>query len=298
MQPHASAASQQAVPLYKRGLSHFDPSDRDRGRSFFQDGRVHLAVDGARARARVEDAQRSYGVGLDWSRVAAKRALHVFCECRRFAEGRTCEHIWAALLALYETGPENRPPGKDRVGLRKDRVSRWKDLGVAVAANADPEHLSTRAPSQDRSGQRAQRPIRSRRPSGPHADHRSAGASWRTQLDSLRDRIERFPDNAREPDGADRRLCLLVNTEASAEDGSLVLDVFEARFGASGNGSEDLAELRRASADSADLEQLLRLTGSPEEPSEPVTVVTALPVEPPARKGRQGQRRRVQKPAD
>jgi len=288
-QPHPSTGAHLAVPLYKRSLSHFDPIDRDRGRGFFQEGRVRLDVDGARARARVEDAKQSYGVGLDWSRVAARRALHVFCECRRFADGKTCEHVWAALLALHETGSASRPPGKDRVGLRKDRPSRWRNLGVVETR----EVQAPRAASQDRGGMRAQQPGHGRRPPEPKGDHRSAGAPWRRQLDALRDRIDTFPDNGREPAGADRRLCLLINTAASAGDSGLILDVFEALPTASGNG-EELSELRRASADPEDLERLFRPAERADGTGEPMAVVTALPVEPPMRKGRQGQRRRVQ----
>ena len=64
-----------------------------------------------------------------------KRRLHTFCECPRFASGELCRHVWAVLLALAETGPENQPPGKDRLGLRKDRAASWEDLGVSPDRN-------------------------------------------------------------------------------------------------------------------------------------------------------------------
>ena len=98
------------IPLYKRSSSHFDPAEREIGAECLQVGKVRLEIDGSRARALVENAgETTHRVGIDWTRIA-KRRLHTFCTCSRFADGDLCSHVWAVLLALAETGPENQPP--------------------------------------------------------------------------------------------------------------------------------------------------------------------------------------------
>ena len=122
------------MPLSNRARSHFEPEERRLGGECFRAGRVDLQIDGSRVRARVARAggEESPGcrVGVDVSRVPERR-LEAFCECRRFAGGHFCRHIFAVLLALDEAGPEHRPPGKDRLGVRRGDAASWEESGTA-----------------------------------------------------------------------------------------------------------------------------------------------------------------------
>ena len=216
------------VPLFKRSASHFQPGDRQRGNDYFIEGRVSLEVEGSRARAGVAGAERPfYRVGVDWSRVASERVLHTFCECQRFADGTPCKHLWATLLALAETGPENQPPGKDRLSLRKDRAAAWRDLGIAP----DEEDGAPRGlpPGREHPGRRPPRARRGRELPLPLGEPGRVGPipPWRAHLLSLGAEVAAAtaapaPAPARPPHGAR----LLVNTTASLAAGSLILDLF------------------------------------------------------------------------
>ncbi len=261
--PREAAGEARAVPLWKRTASHFDPGDRDRGAEYFVEGRVELEVAGSRARARVEGKEREvYVVGLDWTQVG-ERVLHAFCTCERFAGGRPCKHVWATLLALAESGPENQPAGKDRLSLRKDRAASWPDLGVA------PE------PERPRPARRARahlaRPARLRAVGdrGPHV----GGSAWRSLLAEVRE--ESAGPQAAVVEEAATELRLLIDTAASQSASGLVLDVFE-RPAATG-GEE--GKLRRATVGTERLQELLGA-------DQPLALVTALAVEPPLRQVR------------
>ncbi len=241
-----------------------------------------MEVDDTRVRAQVQDSGgQSHGVGLEWSRVPAKRALHVFCSCRGFSEGKPCKHLWATLLALNELGPEGCPPGKDRVGLRKDNASRWRDLGVSPAAREARNFRSAKRP--------ARRPNRRNQPSARRG--RTTEPSWRTQLTAIREEVEKLADLGEEPAAppalATRGIRFFINTTASLAAGGLVLDIFAPKAGAAGQSGE----MRRISIPPEELEGLLR----PEETPESLAVVTALPAGPQSHKGRSGPRRRAQR---
>jgi len=260
----------QPVPLFKRAASHFQPGDRQRGEEYFAEGRVQLEVQGQRARAKVAGAERPfYRVGVDWSRVASDRVLHAFCECQRFADGRPCKHLWAALLALGETGDENQPPGKDRVSLRKDPPGAWRDLGLTPGENG----LGLDRTRQGRGHRR-------RRDRGvpPGQVPLAGAAAWRAQLAAVREEVGALQTAAaaaaahpRPPAGPVR---LLVNITASQGNG-LLLDVF-----ARDPGAGDGARWKPSSVGADELEEALRLPG----------LLTALPPEPPRRqpRGRRG----------
>ena len=289
-------ADVQPVPLFKRTASHFQPGDRQRGEEYFQAGRVELEVDANRARARVAGSERPiYRVGVDWSQVATERVLHAFCDCQRFADGRPCKHLWASLLALAESGPENQPPGKDRLSLRRDRSGAWRDLGITV----EDERREVRPGGTD--GRRVRR-------RGEQAGRAAAVAgiptTWRSLLAAARERTSRAGDdgghatpvpqpNAGAANGGTRGprpLRLLLNAAASQADDALVLDVAELRLIPGGGG----VKLQPASVTTEELEALL----APPAPSDPAggvtppppAIVTAIPPEPPRQqpRGRRG----------
>ena len=240
------------VALFRRSTSHFQEADRDRGQSYFEDGRVDITVQGERASGHVEGTdQDSYAVGLDWSQVGKRRALHAFCECPRFRGGRPCKHVWATLLAIGEMGTEHSPPGRDRLGLRKDRAGIWPELGITEPDDAPVVRR--------RSGRSRSR--KSRRGMGDAHD-----GAWRTQLAALRDPPARGPQHK----GVDG-LCVLINTTASLGSPGMVLDIFAPRKDA----PTEPANLRRSRVDPADLEALLQPT-DPDGSGQPLAVITSL----------------------
>ena len=236
---------------------------RERGKHDLEAGRVALEIDGLRARARVEGADKNtYAVGLDWSRVEAKRALHAFCECRRFAAGKPCEHVWATLLALAGNGDEIQPPGRDRVSLRKDRASAWDDLGVSPEALAIAVAVEE-APPRRRATKRAR------------GSARHPSTSWRSQLDSLRAEVGRLsspvvPVTTAADAAVSTRF--LVNTAASRTNGGLVLDVFTRRMGPGGKPGK----LKRTGIEPEELSSLLLPKGAPADTAGELAVITAL----------------------
>ena len=238
------------VPLYKRSSSHFQPSERDRGTEFFEEGRVSLEVEGQRARARVEESEHeSLRVGVDWARVG-KRRLHTFCECPRFANGDLCRHVWATLLALSETGADNQPPGKDRLGLRKDRAASWEDLGVSADRNEVRALHTSEVASTD------SKPVRTAHARSTSTRRRGAVASWRSQLALLRDELAVSAGPAAAmvsvPTRAAPNFHFFINTSISNSSGSLVLDIFGAP---PSTGKKD--RLKRLSIAPHQLEELL-----------------------------------------
>ena len=248
------------VPLYKRSVSHFKPKERERGTEIFSDGRVSLEIEGSRARARVARAEGEdpevFRVGVDWSRISERR-LHTICECRRFARGQFCGHIWAVLLALAETGPEHQPPGKDRLGVRKDRAASWEDLDGFVGGQQivpSPESQESSSSSTEKSASRT-RPPRQR--SATAKRNRAIATSWRSHLASLRDQFDTSPNGvvAAVPPAVRAAVTIefAINTARSLDASGLVLDVFGRSTGASGKPGK----LKRASVEHQDLARLL-----------------------------------------
>ncbi len=264
------------VPLYKRSSSHFSPDDRQRGNDYYREDRVRLEVNGNRATARVAGTDRDeYRVGIDWARVGERR-VHIFCECPAFANGKSCKHIWATLLALAETGAENQPAGKDRLGLRKDRAARWPEFGLA----AEPERSEPRSRSR-RSARESSR----------------LGVSWRSQIAAVREEMElngsTLPSaptataTAKKTSGTR----FLINLAASTGSDGLVIDLFEKT--AAGRGKAPPTKLKRASLDGDELEKLLRGYGGE---AESIALLTAMPISAPAAKGSGRRRKKKGKP--
>jgi superfamily II DNA or RNA helicase len=279
---------------------------------------VDFEIEGSRARAQIHGKEgETHRVGLDWSRVG-DRILHGFCQCQRFAEGRPCKHLWAALVAFAEREPDLQPAGKDRLSLRKDSAGSWKDLGVPPSEG--PRREGEASPRQEggRSAKRSGRARRGRERLAPGADRasRSSGPPWRHQLATVAREVEGQIATRRRAEVGSREastdesgfgdLRLLINVPASLGAGGLVLDVFELRGGASGRPGK----LKRASLSAEQLEELLRAAslpeggpgpgvpaaadgvGGPDSPSDgsplsqqPV-VVTAMTPAPAARSGR------------
>jgi superfamily II DNA or RNA helicase len=268
-------SGQRSVPLQKRVGSHFQPRDRQRGEEYFREERVRLEVEGTRAHAKVEGTdQPVYAVGVDWSRVADERVLHSFCECHRFKAGRPCKHLWATLLAIAESGPENQPPGRDRLSLRKDPAADWRDLGLPDS-DGEPSVHHAKPPSSRSRG------------SNHHANGSLSGpTTWRSLIDSVEEVVRATPEKANAAQVHDRskvELLFLINTSASLAAGELILDIFGRAKESSGKASK----LKRASVDTGELERLLL----PRAPSaaaatEALTVIAGLPVTPPPRKSR------------
>ncbi len=282
------------VPLHKRSRSHFSAEEKERGADCFDHGRVSLEIDGPRARAIIAaadgDEPEPYRVGIDWSRVGERR-VHTFCECPRFARGQLCNHIWAVLLALGETGPENQPAGKDRLGLRKDDVASWESLAqFAGGDEITPQH------GGGSSG--LARPPRPR--PAPAGRGRKSATSWRSHLASLSDQLAARGDwdtraaqaMAKTSPAAQSaaEIQFAVNTAASLDTSGLVLDVFGRAVGVSGKPGK----LKPSSLEHQRLEQLL-LPRSPNGdpvamPGGPLALITELAGSSPGRQ-RSGQRR-------
>ena len=281
--------STRPVPLVKRTGSHFQPGDRQRGTEYFNEGRVRMEVDGTRARAWVAGKEQDvYGVGIDWSQVASKRVLHVFCGCQRFADGKPCKHLRATLLALAETGPENHPPGRGRLGLRKDRAASWTELGVPVAADA---HQPRRGQAGRATKRRSSGRSRSRVDRGRHA-----APSWRSQLTAVREELSRKAETGiagvQPLVSPGRSARFFVNTVASLATGGLVFDLFEPRTGGVAR------KLKRTSLEPEELDRLLRLppSGPADDAAAPLPMVTVLPLDAPGRQSR-GRRGPIKAPA-
>ncbi|MEE2776975.1 MAG: SNF2-related protein [Acidobacteriota bacterium] len=254
------------VPLLKRSFSHFDESDRDRGQGYFEDGRVELEIDGVRACARVQGTDKeSYAVGVDWSQVAERRALHAFCECPRFIGGKACKHLWATLLALAEHGPDSYPPGRNRVGLRKDRAGAWPELGV--------EETAANAPVVRR---RTSRSRRGRRNARTGADR---GGAWRTQLAALGETKSEHVGHEQVEEAR-----LLINTSASLGSPGMVIDIFEQRDDDNG-----ALKVRRARLDPGALEDILQPSATGDDRR--LTVITTLSEEKSGARARSGRGR-------
>jgi superfamily II DNA or RNA helicase len=281
----SAAASSGPVPLFKRSISHFKPNERERGEEFFREGRVTVEIEGHRARARVAgiegDEPQTQRVGIDWARIAERR-IHTFCDCRRFARGQFCSHIWATLLALAETGPEHQPPGKDRLGVRKDRAANWEELIHFTGGNPivpSPETRSLLEAQAEKRVDRTKPPPR--RTAAAKAKRGPAIAtSWRSHLAFLRDQFDSPTESAgaqASPAVRGRQVIeFAINTAHSLDTAGLVLDVFGYSVDASGKSGK----LKRVSVEHHQLEELLLphgLDGTPaSEPGGSMALVTEL----------------------
>src|SRR6184192_4320700 len=86
--------------LSTRLAGDFSSTVRNRGKSYFWQGRVRIQSGSiAHVEARVRDSQ-SYDVSLDWK----SGALSAWCDCVYFESEGPCKHLWATILAAESRG--------------------------------------------------------------------------------------------------------------------------------------------------------------------------------------------------
>ena len=289
-----AAASTGPYPLHRRSISHFQKGERELGAACFEEGRVKLEIHDHRALARVlgskSDTVEEYRVGIDWARIAERR-LHAFCECERFAGGRFCSHIWAVLLALGETGPEHQPPGKQRLGLRKDKAGSWEDLaqfagGSLVVSTANKDDTGSESTAETKSGTSAS--SRKRAVSASASRRRTIATSWRSHLTSLQDELQSsgpvMVAGAAAAPRVESPVEFAINSAATLKTSGLVLDVFERVPGAPGKP----ARLKRSGVRHDEIERLFLQRDArrefPDDPQTSLAFITELPLSAPRQK--------------
>ena len=86
--------------LSTRLAGDFSSAVRNRGRSYFWQGRVRIQTgSSAHAKARVRGSE-SYEVSLDWK----NGVLSAWCDCVYFESEGPCKHLWATILAAESRG--------------------------------------------------------------------------------------------------------------------------------------------------------------------------------------------------
>jgi superfamily II DNA or RNA helicase len=86
--------------LANRLADDFSATVRNRGKSYFWQGRVRIQHGSAsRVEARVRGS-RNYEVSLDWQ----DGALSAWCDCPHFDSDGACKHLWATILAADGRG--------------------------------------------------------------------------------------------------------------------------------------------------------------------------------------------------
>lgn len=101
--------------LAQRCHRQFPGAARDRGREYFQSGRVSDPNQSAEAFGlSVRGSGVNYVVSLDFSQVSTKKGLQGKCDCPYYDGGGLCKHLWAAILQIDKAGlsalvPENGP---------------------------------------------------------------------------------------------------------------------------------------------------------------------------------------------
>ncbi|MDE3266252.1 MAG: hypothetical protein OYL92_14895, partial [Acidobacteriota bacterium] len=257
---------------------------------------MKLEVDGTSARAIVQTPAPDEGIAptkpaanvvatveIDWSRVPDERILHAVCDCKQFAAGTACGHIWASLLELAANEPNSQPPGSGRVSLRKTRPPQVSIPGSALNA-MDPADA---APSEPPRPSRRTRRSRSRR-----RRRTPTTTSWRSVVDAVREDIDRqdLPEKASSARHGEPEIRFLINAATSRNAGGLMIDI----FGRKRNPQGEFGKLKRLNIDHAKVEELLGLnpldadassTNGASPTAEPA-MVTALPPEAPQRQGR------------
>jgi superfamily II DNA or RNA helicase len=291
--PRGATPSTGSYPLYRRSISHFQRSERELGAKCFEEDRVKLEIYNTRALAKVRGSEseetKEYRVGIDWARIAERR-IHTYCECQRFAGGKFCRHIWAVLLTLGETGPEHQPPGKQRLGLRKDKAGSWKDLApLADGSLVAPALGNSGATARSTAKKTDRKPTsRKRAASASGRRGRAAATSWRSHLTFLHEVLQ-SPGQLTVADAAaaarlEIQFEFAINSAATLSTSGLVLDIFQRSPGAPGQPGQ----LKRSSAGHDEIEQLLLPRGShqelAEEPEGSLAVITELPVQQPRTK--------------
>ncbi|HEY2293797.1 MAG TPA: SWIM zinc finger family protein, partial [Thermoanaerobaculia bacterium] len=124
-------------------LAHFvDWRVRERGRQYFQTGKVQIASAGPEEVEAVVSGGEEYRVSLR----REEANVWVFCTCAFFEGGEPCKHVWATVLAADErkalrgsAGDLPRTilmPGAAQERIRP--VQTWRDSLAQLAASPAP----------------------------------------------------------------------------------------------------------------------------------------------------------------
>jgi hypothetical protein len=124
-------------------LAHFvDWRVRERGRQYFQTGKVQIVSAGPEVVEAAVSGTEEYRVSLR----REEANLWVFCTCAFFESGEACKHVWAAVLAADErkalrgsAGDLPRTILLPGAALERTRpVQTWRDSLAQLAASPSP----------------------------------------------------------------------------------------------------------------------------------------------------------------
>ena len=87
------------VPLENRCRRDISARDRERGYTYFRQGRVRLSHLLPTAALAVVEGTEDYFVAVE-GEAADRGILQVMCSCPRFEDGDTCKHVWATVLTM------------------------------------------------------------------------------------------------------------------------------------------------------------------------------------------------------
>src|SRR2546427_7806296 len=123
--------------LSTRLAGDFSSTVRNRGKSYFWQGRVRIQTgSSAHVKARVRGSE-SYEVSLDWK----NGVLSAWCDCVYFESG-PCKHLWATILAAESRGYLTQAASAPRLAL--DCGDRDPDDGFEGFEDEDQERFPLR----------------------------------------------------------------------------------------------------------------------------------------------------------
>lgn len=267
-------APDELEPLYRRCRSLFKPEEKQLGEELLSENRVTLEIQGTVARARVAATEEDaiHNVGINWTK-AMERRIHVFCDCQLFSSGAFCGHIWASLLKLDLAASEQLPPGKDRLGLRKDRAASWRTF-LEPAADHEPSSGSIpQEPNPAARKLKRRRTKRTTRRQGP-----TTSTSWRSQIAALSEEITSTPADPAKATSSKAAVQFAINAPESLTASGVVLDIFTRPVGAR---EMKRGKLERTSLEHRELARFLFPPDSEESPdrgpSSTLPLVAVLP---------------------
>jgi superfamily II DNA or RNA helicase len=108
-------------------VGQFDAADVRTGQNLYEADRVQpFRWQKCQAQTDVREATGFlYGVCMDFG-LAAEETIRVHCECKRYAQGRLCPHVWAAILELEEDSAWDRTYAR----LKWTRIRRMADDSI------------------------------------------------------------------------------------------------------------------------------------------------------------------------
>ncbi len=184
--------------LLKRLTGDFSAAVRNRGKSYFWQGRVRIQNgSNSQVEARVRGS-RTYEVSLDWK----NGVLSAWCDCPYFDSDGPCKHLWATILAADARGYLS--PAASATGLILD---------------CGGYDLDDEFEDEDQEGSR----LLPRRPV-PVPKAASRPPAWKKQITG----ITELRSQAARPAGAwsaKREVVYVVDVPASVTAGSLILEL-------------------------------------------------------------------------